>query len=322
MKDSILYYSVGALLYCPANNNSLADSLVNGNFGTHFSLALCLEDTIRDDCVEEAEAILIQTLQTLWQASETMTFYLPQIFIRVRCPQQVTSLYDQLGEAAELISGFVIPKLSLENADSYIDAIVSVNEKSGRPIYAMPLLESSTIIDLRTRYDILYDLKERMDKIRDLILNIRVGGNDLCHVFGFRRRCTDSIHDIRPISNLFADIITVFGTDYVISGPVWEYYNGPDWENGLRRELEDDRKNGFVGKTVIHPKQIPLVNSAYMVSQKDYEDARSILSWNQDSHKLVSGSISGDRMNEYKTHLNWAEKIMKLAEAYGVKEPC
>lgn len=48
MKDSILYYSVGPLLYCPANHKSLANSLIHERFGRHFSLAVCLEDTIRD----------------------------------------------------------------------------------------------------------------------------------------------------------------------------------------------------------------------------------------------------------------------------------
>ena len=43
MKDSILYYSVGPLLYCPANHKSLANSLIHERFGRHFSLAVCLE---------------------------------------------------------------------------------------------------------------------------------------------------------------------------------------------------------------------------------------------------------------------------------------
>ncbi len=58
MNNSLLYYSVGALLYCPANRRTIADSIINNRFGTKYSLALCLEDTIRDDCVAEAEHIL------------------------------------------------------------------------------------------------------------------------------------------------------------------------------------------------------------------------------------------------------------------------
>ena len=126
----------------------------------------------------------------------------------------------------------------------------------------MPIYESASIIDLRTRYDILYGLKEKLSEIEELILNIRVGGNDLCHIFGFRRHDTESIHQIRPISDIFSDIITVYGTDYVVSGPVWEYYNSCNWESGLISEIRDDKLCGFTGKTVIHPKQISVVNNS------------------------------------------------------------
>ena len=65
MKNSKIYYSVGALLYCPANNERIVSSLIKEKFGRHFSLALCLEDTIRDDRVKEAEEILVNTINTI-----------------------------------------------------------------------------------------------------------------------------------------------------------------------------------------------------------------------------------------------------------------
>ena len=83
--------------------------------------------------------------------------------------------------------------------------------------------------------------------------------------------------------------------------------------------MDDDRLCGFVGKTVIHPKQIQLVNEAYKIPLKDYNDAKSILEWDDLSPTLVSGSIVKERMNEYKTHYNWAMRTMLLAEAYGLK---
>lgn len=81
MNNSLLYYSVGALLYCPANRKNIADSIVKQRFGTKYSLALCLEDTIRDDSVAEAEHILIQTLRQLDQQSMQNDFYVPKIFV-------------------------------------------------------------------------------------------------------------------------------------------------------------------------------------------------------------------------------------------------
>lgn len=320
MKNSMLYYSVGALLYCPANNESIANSIINEKFGKQFSLALCLEDTINDNYVEEAENKLLDSMRRIGQCRQKQPFYIPKIFIRVRYPGQITTLYQKLNEHQEIITGFILPKFSLDNADQYINEIKQINETSTHPVYIMPILESPTIINLQERYRILYSLKEKLDSICELVLNIRVGGNDLCHMFGFRRHDTESIHSIKPISNIFSDIITVYGMDYIVSGPVWEYYNGENWKKGLITELTEDRLCGFIGKTVIHPKQIDIVNSAYRVIQKDLDDAKLILSWESDSEALVAGSSSRERMNEYKTHFNWAQKILMLAQVYGIEK--
>ena len=94
MKDSILYYSVGPLLYCP-----LANSLIHERFGRHFSLAVCLEDTIRDDRIAEAEHELVQTIHTLFNEKKKHLFFLPKIFIRVRSPQQIPDLMERFGDS-------------------------------------------------------------------------------------------------------------------------------------------------------------------------------------------------------------------------------
>lgn len=319
MKNSLIYYSVGALLYCPANNETIANSLIAERFGTRYSLALCLEDTIGDNHVDEAELKLISSLNTILHASLSKTFYIPKIFIRVRNPEQIVRLYNKSGKAAELVTGFIIPKFCIENAGLYIEAIENVNKISPKTIYMMPIFESPTIINLKHRYDILYTLKEKLDSIEPYVLNIRVGGNDLCHTFGFRRHSNESIHDIKPVSNIFSDIITVYGMDYIVSGPVWEYYNGDNWDTGLKQEIKQDRLCGFIGKTVIHPKQIDIVNSEYAVSCSDLEDAKNILNWDTSSPSFVSGNSSKERMNEFKTHCNWAKTIMFLSQFYGTK---
>lgn len=318
LKNDVIYYSVGALLYCPANQKNLADSVISEKFGTKYSLALCLEDTINDNFVEEAERILNQSLQKIYQQSQLQAFYLPKIFVRVRNSLQTLRLTKAFGAAMEIVTGFIIPKFIPENALEYISAIITANEQTNRPVYMMPIYEHSSIIDPRNRIDILYRLKDSLSAIEDRVLNIRVGGNDLCHSFGFRRHADESIHQIRPIADIFSDIITVYGMDYVISGPVWEYYQGDQWDIGLKQELKEDKLMGFTGKTVIHPNQISIVNDAYKVSQKDFDDAREILGWDQNASSLVSGSASKERMNEYKTHGNWARQTLFLAEAFGI----
>ena len=319
MKNSVIYYSVGALLYCPANNKGISNSVINQKFGNKFSLALCLEDTIQDNCVAEAEDILIDSMQKIYDTRLKKEFFIPKIFIRIRHSSQIKSLYRRLGAANELISGFIFPKFTPYNADRYIDELISVNSKRSSPVYMMPILEHFSIINLSQRYDILQAVKDKLGETEALVLNIRVGGNDLCHRFGFRRSSSESIHSIKPVSSIFSDIATTFGADYIVSAPVWEYYGGSGWDTGLRNEIREDRLCGFIGKTVIHPRQIGIVNEEYAVYQKDLDDAVSILNWDKDSHSLVSGSISGERMDEFKTHSNWALKTLMLSKAFGIK---
>ena len=316
MKDSMIYYTVGALLYCPANNKTVANSIISEKFGNKYSLALCLEDTINDDNVQDAEQQLISTLSEIYNAHHSLNFYLPKIFIRVRNAPQMEKLTSLLGDSFEIVTGFIFPKFSIQNADRYIDKLVQINHQTHRVVYGMPIYESSSIIALNTRYDVLYALKHKIDEVSHLILNVRVGGNDLCHHFGFRRHIDESIHKMKPIADLFSDIITIYGHDYVVSGPVWEYYNGTHWENGLRDEISDDILCGFIGKTAIHPNQIEVINSSYKVCKEDYMDAQNILNWNS-TPSLVAGSALNNRMNEYKTHTNWARKILYLAKYYG-----
>ena len=100
---------------------------------------------------------------------------------------------------------------------------------------------------------------------------------------------------------------------------MWEFFSSDndEWKCGLRNELKLDRLNGFIGKTVIHPKQIPVVNEMFKVTSKDYEDAKTILNWDT-SGLQVGKSFGGERMNEVRTHYNWAKKTLLLAELYGI----
>lgn len=319
MKSSLLSYGVGALLYCPANNQSIVSSLTEERFGTCFSLALCLEDTIKDASVASAEFTLEESLCRLWEERNRRSFFLPKIFLRIRTPEQIGRLIRELGEAAGLLTGFIFPKVSPENLPAFLEALTRADANRETCLYAMPILESPAMFPPAARIDFLTRIKEELDPVSDRILNVRVGGNDLCHAFGLRRHAEDTIYDILPVAHLLSDILTIFSEDYVLSGPVWEYYNGENWENGMRKELHQDLLNGFIGKTVIHPKQISVVNDMLAVPEEDYSDACAILNWDPHSDRLVSAGALRSRMNEQKTHTRWAEKILLRARLYGVR---
>lgn len=322
----MLPYSVGALLYAPATNDKILRYILQGTSAEPYSASLCLEDSISDDSVELAEAKVVSSFLTFEKELEKdPDKYLPKLFIRVRRPEQIPDLYKRLGSGSSLLTGFIAPKYSLSCAESYNRSIEQVNEHSKHPVYLMPTLESKDIVSLPGRTQRLAELRRLTDQISDLILNIRVGGNDFCSAFGIRRSVDETIYDMLAVSRILSDIIATFAPDYVVSGPVWEYFGsdgetGGPWEQGLLRELSLDKLNGFIGKTVIHPRQIPIVNRSLRISRKDFEDAKSILNWNGQSPEMVAKNHTGDRMNEIKVHGKWAEKTAILAHLYGVNE--
>lgn len=321
MNQDITGYDVGALLYCPANTRRpIADLLKNERFPHPFSLAFCLEDTIREEAVDDAEQALHRTLGQIAAALRKQKFYTPLIFVRVRSPRQLRKLAAEYGVFSEFLTGFILPKFFIENCDMYIEAIQDIRDHTGLNYLYMPIFESPGMIDLRYRYGHLALVKDHLDAVSDRILNVRVGGNDLSHAFGLRRHVDNTIYDVRPVADLLTDIVTTFATQYVVSGPVWEYYAGSGWEDGLRRELELDLLCGLTGKTVIHPNQIPVVNACLKVTPADYQDARRILNWDSGSGQLVASSAEATRMNEYNTHFHWANRIVRLARIYGVRD--
>lgn len=322
--EELLPYQVGALLYSPANNKKIANDIINEKFTQPYSVALCLEDAISDFAVQDAERILVTTFLALQEARKHKPFYLPKLFVRVRSVTQLVRLGRKLGQEGSLLTGFIFPKFSVQNGEEYSREMQRLNQERRQPLYMMPILESSDLVDLQKRNGNLEKIKELLDANRKYVLNVRVGGNDFCNQFGVRRHMDETIYDIRCVSNVLADIMTCFGREYVVSGPVWEYFGERSgmWEKGMVREVKQDYLNGFIGKTVIHPTQIRIVNQQLAVAKEDYDDAVSIMRLADNPERFVEKNSSGNRMNEYKTHTAWARKIMILKKIYGEKEKC
>lgn len=268
-----------------------------------------------------AEAQVCDTIRKIHEGAAIQEFYLPKVFVRVREPEQAVRIFNAVKDCQNILTGFIFPKYSADNAAQYNYALLEVNREAASKIWMMPILESADIAEPSTRRDVLGDIREHVDFVKDYVLNVRVGGNDFSNLFGVRRHYDETIYDIMAIAQLLGDIMSYFSRDYVVSGPVWEFFDSDndEWEIGLRRELKLDRLNGFIGKTVIHPNQIAVVNDMLKVSRRDFEDARSVTNWNSEDLQ-VGKSSGGERMNEVPTHSNWAAKTMLLSEIYGIKD--
>lgn len=347
----ILSYGLGATLYMPATKRNIHEDIITKKHAGLTSLVICLEDAIGDDEVEIAEQTLIDEITNLYEGIEKGFIELddlPLIFIRIRNLQQLNRITNCLGERLQVITGIVIPKFRKENGEPILHEIAKLRDIT--PLYAMPILESKEIIYKETRVKELLEIKELIDEYKDIVLNVRIGATDFSGLFGIRRSSDTTVYDIAVIRDCITDIINMFvrlDSPYVVSGPVWEYFSSPErvlkpqirqtpfrekygneglklreeiigsHMDGFIREILMDIANGIVGKTIIHPTHIQVVQALNAVSYEEYLDAEHILAGSNGKVGVMKSSFS-NKMNEVKPHFYWANKIMLKSQTYGV----
>lgn len=317
----VLQYAVGALLYMPASNVKIADKIISREYDFVKSMVLDLEDSLGDELVTlgiNSIAKIITFLAIAVEQGQLKDEDIPLIFIRVRTLGQMRELCDALGDKTQYITGFNIPKFDCTNCDAYISEFRELPNH----LYIMPIIENKQALYKQLRMPNLLYIYDALSEISSRVLNIRVGGADFCNILGVRRSISDTIYDIGAVRSVLEDIINVFGKSYVVSGPVWEFFQNKnnksdkEWSAGLCRELRYDALQGFIGKTCIHPSQLAYVQQNLIVNHADYLEAVSILGMNENTAGVAKG-VAGNRMNEVKTHSNWARKVVGLAEVYG-----
>ncbi|MDR0804536.1 MAG: HpcH/HpaI aldolase/citrate lyase family protein [Oscillospiraceae bacterium] len=291
-------YKTGILMYSPATNKTIAKHFTEWKTAGLNSLCICLEDSVSEAELPEAEANVIPTLIQLLDIKGKVNIY-----IRVRNPEQYERFAKQYMGIAKLIDGFVFPKFNSLNALKYIE--VFNRYYKGASVF-MPTFETFDIMSIFTRIQTLKELRDILRQCEESVLSIRVGGADFSGYYGMRRRIDETIYENNPVTNCLTDIVNAFGRDYLISAPVYEFFGG-NFETALSRETRLDFLNGFTGKTIIHPKQIPVVKTAMRPTETEYAEAKQILEGN----KAVEKSV-GQRMNEKTVHTVWAKRIYAM----------
>jgi citrate lyase beta subunit len=344
----VLAAALGATLYCPATRGTLAADIVRQGARGVTSMVLCLEDAIDDRDVVAAEQNLVEQLTSYARSGAPG----PLLFVRVRHPEQITDLAQRLGDALDVLSGFVLPKFEPDSGARYFKALDEAIAFSGRRLFAMPVLESPSIAYLEHRRGVLAELSDLVAGHRSKVLAVRIGATDFQSAYALRRSRDLTAYDVHLVAGLIGDIVNVFGradgTGYVISGPVWEYF--PQGErlfkpqlrrtpfaeaedpaeavelrtrlisadlDGLIRELELDKANGLLGKTAIHPSHVAVIHAMSVVTHEEYSDATDILAQSAAGGGVLRSAYT-NKMNEVKPHRAWARAVMRRARAFGV----
>ncbi len=288
--------SLGAALYVPANRMDLGEICYGRKLAEVRTIILCTEDAIRASEV----ALGCENIRKALCPSEEKIR--KNLFIRVRSPEVLQSILCMPGALS--LTGFVLPKVHVGILEKYM------RQLHGTKFFIMPTLETRDVFDRDEMFKIVRYLDK--DPFREKVPVLRIGGNDLLSLIGMRRPEGRTIYET-PIGHVISSLVTIFCPyGFSLSAPVFEYLN--DLAT-LTREVEEDLAHGLVGKTAIHPLQVPQIQFQYRVPAKDIETANLILA--QESPAVFG---HGDAMCEPATHAAWAKKVLRYAHHYGMSD--
>ena len=350
----ILSSALGATIYIPGIRKDLVGDVKKMAAKGATSVVLCLEDSIPDDQVSFAQENIKSALRSLGEMEDRSK--LPLIFVRVRTPEHFLEVAQENEFTLHVLTGFVFPKFEdlSQAATRYSENFHQVQQnhiaKGHSPLYFMPVMESPVMVFRETRDEVLMGIRKVLDSHHDNVLAVRLGTTDISSPFALRRSRDLTIYNVHVVASAIADVVNYFGRadgGYVITGSVWEHFADrerifktqlrsspfatPEEEelrkrilledlDGLIKEIEIDRANGLMGKTVIHPSHVHLVNSMSVVSHEEYSDAMDILHENQQNGGASASSYK-NKMNEQKPHAHWARKTLLKAQVFGVSSP-
>ena len=86
--------------------------------------------------------------------------------------------------------------------------------------------------------------------------------------------------------------------------------------DGLEREAEAARRDGFGGKLAIHPDQVPVINRVFTPSVEAIGNARAVLAAFAEADNAGVVSLNGEMLD--RPHMLRAERVLARARAAGI----
>jgi len=287
---------LGASLYVPTTRSDLHRIVSGELLHAIRSIIFCTEDSVKS-------ADLPLALNNLRKALAASPCGKPQIrFVRVRNPQVMREVLAMPG--VDSLDGFVLPKVTKAVLLEYVKLL------RGRHHMIMPTLETREVFEEREMIALRRILEQ--EPLRGRVLSLRIGGNDLLSLLGLRRPRGRTLYET-SLGPVIARLVTTFRpSGFNLTAPVFEYLEDVVT---LQREIDEDVAHGLVGKTAVHPEQVPIIEACYRVHACDLEMANRILS--EDAPAVFR---MHDSMCEPATHSNWARRLQTAASRFGTRD--
>ena len=284
-------------MYVPGNNpNMMADCMIYGADVILFDL----EDSVPLQEKDAARYLVEYALRYL-------DFSNTEVAIRINgmdTPYWEEDIKKIIPEKPDMIR---LPKAETKEQIKRLNEEISkIEEKSGIKVGNTKIMVSiESAKGLKNAYDIA------TASIR--LQAIAIGGEDFTADLGVKKtREGNELLVARGELVLAAKAAKVDVIDSVFSDV--------NDEEGFRMETEKAKAMGFTGKSVINPRQIPIVHDVFKPTEEEIQEAIKITQVIEEAKKKGSGVISLNGKMVDKPIVEKAERVLELAKTLGLVE--
>ena len=238
-------------LYLPGNTPSM---MLNAGIHKPEGVILDLEDSVAPGKKEEARLLVRNALRQV-------DFYGAERMVRIN---QLPMGLDDLDEiAAHHPHMVLLPKCEhrsqVQEVDDRIQSILRAH-KQEREIFLMPIIESG--LGVENAFEIA--------RASERVVAMAIGLEDYTADLGVRR--TEEGKE-----SLYARTRMVNACKAAGIQPIDSVYSDVANMEGLLRNVEQSRALGFEGMGCIHPRQVPVIQGAFLPGEEEIEKARRIV---------------------------------------------
>jgi citrate lyase subunit beta / citryl-CoA lyase len=177
------------------------------------------------------------------------------VFVRINAPGSELAARDIAAVAALHLSGLRLPKVeSLESVRLVAETLEALRSEAG----IQCLIESALGLELALE----------IARSHERVAGISLGEADLAADLGVRDEAGLLYARSRIVSASRAA---------GLPGPVQSVYTNVKDLDGLRRSTEEGKNMGFVGRSAIHPSQVPIINEVFTPTEEEVAEAQELL---------------------------------------------
>lgn len=210
------------------------------------AVVIDLEDSVAPNRKEEARSNAATVLESVPARP---------VFVRINAPGSELAARDIAAVAALQLSGLRLPKVeSLESVRLVAETLEALRSEAS----IQCLIESALGLELALE----------IARSHERVAGISLGEADLAADLGVRDEAGLLYARSRIVSASRAA---------GLPGPVQSVYTNVKDLDGLRRSTEEGKNMGFVGRSAIHPSQVPIINEVFTPTEDEVTEAQELL---------------------------------------------